>query len=201
MAGKKYQQLKTKIGLSKSYSLEEAIRIIKENKIANFEESVELHLRLGIDPKKTEEQVRGSVILPHGTVKRKKIAAFVTPEKEAEAKSAGAEIVGGQDLINQIREKKSCDFDVAVAEPALMKDLASIAKILGPKGLMPNPKAGTVTTEIKKTIEELKGNKISFKNDPDGNLHQVLAKISWPEEKIIGNIRACLLYTSPSPRD
>ncbi len=198
MSGKKYQQAEAKIDSNKVYALEEAVKFIKENKTASFDESVELHLRLGVDPEKTEELVRGSVILPHGTVKRKKIAAFVRSEKINEAKSAGADIVGGQDLINQIKESKRCSFDLAVAEPALMKELASIAKILGPKGLMPNPKAGTVTENVKETIAELQGGKITFKNDADGNLHLVLAKVSWPENKILENIKICLAAVNRS---
>ncbi len=179
-----------KIDKTKEYSLEEALDLIKKNPSAKFEESIEIHLRLGINPKKTEQQVKGTVILPHGLGKEKKIAAFVTPEKEEEAKKAGADIVGGTDLIEQIKKSGKCEFDLAVAEPALMKDLAQIARILGPKGLMPSPKNETVSTNIGQTIKELKKGKITFKNDDSGVLHQVVGKISWPLEKLKENIEA-----------
>jgi large subunit ribosomal protein L1 len=188
--GKKYKEIVSKIDLSKVYSLDEAIDFIKNNPAAKFDESIELHINLGIDPKKVEQQVRGMAILPYGTGKKKRIAAFVTPSKLKEAKEAGADVVGGIDLIEEINRTGKCDFDIAIAEPDLMKDLAKIAKILGPKGLMPNPKSGTVTTEIKKTIEEFIGGKVEFKNDPYGIIHQVVGKVSWPKENIKKNILA-----------
>lgn len=190
--GKKYQQIKKKLDPSKIYTLDEAIDFIKKNPAAKFDESIEIHITLGIDPSKTEQQVRGSVNLPAGDLKKKKIAAFVAPAKVAEAKEAGADIVGGVDLIEKINETGKCDFDIAIAEPAIMKDLAKIAKILGPKGLMPNPKSETVTTDIKKTIGELSKGKINFKSDSQGIIHQALAKISWPIENIKKNILAFL---------
>jgi len=192
MLGKRYQKIKKEINSSKVFTLEEAIDFFKKSPHAHFDETIEIHLKLLIDPQKTEQQIRGVVILPYGTVKKKRIAAFVSPAKEAEVKEAGADLVGGVELINKIQETKKCDFEVAVAEPILMKDLARIAKILGPKGLMPNPKVGTVSTEPKKVVEELKKGRIVFKNDEGGNLHQGLAKVSWPKESILGNIKAYL---------
>ena len=147
---------------------------------------------MGIDSRKTEQQVRGTVILPHGGIKKQKIAVFVTPAKLKEAEKAGADLVGGQDLIDQIKETKKCDFDIAIAEPAIMKDLSQIAKILGPKGLMPSPKSETITTDIKKTIDQLKKGKVIFKNDAGGNLHLSLGKISWKNEKIKDNFEIFL---------
>lgn len=190
--GKKYQQIKSKIDSTKTYSLDEAIDFIKKNPAANFDESIEIHITLGIDPSKTEQQIRGSVNLPAGILKKKTIAAFVTPDKTAEAKEAGADIVGGQDLIEAIRTTEKCDFDIAIAEPVMMKDLAKIAKILGPRGLMPNPKSETITTNLKKTIEELAKGKINFKNDSSGIVHQALGKLSWPPENTKKNITALL---------
>lgn len=190
--GKKYQQIKSKIDLTKTYSLDEAIDFIKKNPAANFDESIEIHITLGIDPSKTEQQIRGSVNLPAGILKKKTIAAFVTPDKTAEAKEAGADIVGGQDLIEAIRTTEKCDFDIAIAEPVMMKDLAKIAKILGPRGLMPNPKSETITTNLKKTIEELAKGKINFKSDSSGIVHQALGKLSWPPENTKKNITALL---------
>jgi large subunit ribosomal protein L1 len=192
MHSKKYQEIKKKID-SEAYSLDKAIDFIKENKAANFEEAVEIHIRLGINPKKTEQQVKGGLILPGGEVKKKKIAAFVSPENEKEAQEAGADLVGGKELIAKIKDEKKCDFDVAIAEPKIMKDLSQIAKILGPRGLMPNPKTNTVTTDIKKTIAELKKGKVNFRNDAGGNIHQAIAKVSWPKEKIKDNLEAFIL--------
>lgn len=192
MRGKHYQQIKSKIDSTKTYSLDEAIKFIKENPAANFDESIEVHLKLGIDPQKTEQHVRGVAVLPSGLAKKRRIIAFVSPAKVEEAKEAGADLVGGLDLIEKIKETEKCNFDLAVAEPELMKDLAKIAKILGPKGLMPNPKTKTVTNDIKSTLKELAGGRINFKNDEGGNLHQVLAKVSWPAEKIKENIKAFL---------
>jgi len=181
---------KTNFDNEKAYSLDEAFKLVKENAKAKFDESLEVHIRLGIDPKKGEQQVRGTVVLPHGTGKSKKIAVFT--EKEKEAKDAGADIVGGEELIKKIKTKGVIDFDVAVATPDMMPKLAQIAKILGPKGLMPSPKNETVTTDIKKTVKELKGGKITFKNDETCNLHQLIGKISWDENKLKENLEALL---------
>lgn len=166
----------------------QAIETIKQNAKAKFDESLEVHLRLGIDSSKSEQQVRGNLILPHGTGQKKKIAVF-TEEKVKEAKEAGAEIVGGKELIEKILKTKRCNFEIAIAEPGIMKDLSKIAKILGPKGLMPSPKNNTVTSDIVKTIEELRLGKIIFKNDDTGNVHQVLGKVSWPIEKLLENFK------------
>lgn len=185
---KKYQEIKKKIDPQKLYSLEEAIDFIKENKVAKFDESVEIHLRLKIDPNKPEQHVKGNVVLPFPLEKSKKIVCFVEPEKEKEAKEAGADYVGGKELIEKIKTTKKIDFDVAIATPAMMKDLASIAKILGPKGLMPSPKQETLTNDISRVIKEIKKGKISFKNDETGNIHQIVGKVSWDKEKIISNI-------------
>ncbi|MFN3301639.1 MAG: 50S ribosomal protein L1 [Patescibacteria group bacterium] len=189
--GKKYQEIKKKIE-KKEYSLEEAIDFIKKNKAAKFDESIEIHLNLRINPKKTEENIKGDVILPYGGFSQKKIAVFVEPEKEKEAKEAGADIIGGKELIEKIKETSNIDFDIAIATPKMMKELTSIAKILGPKGLMPSPKTGTLTENIKEAINEFKKGKIFFKNDEGGNLHLVVGKVSWEKEKIIANIKAFL---------
>lgn len=187
MRSKKYQEIKNKIE-DKIYSLDEALDFIQKNKAANFEENIELHINLGINPRKTEQQVKGSAVLPEGEVKKKKIAAFVSKKNSKEAKEAGADLIGGEELIEEIKNTKKCDFDVAVAEPDLMKNLSQIAKILGPRGLMPTPKTGTVTDDIKEAITDLKQGKVNFRNDSGGNIHQLIAKISWPKEKIKKNI-------------
>ncbi|MDD2647125.1 MAG: 50S ribosomal protein L1 [Patescibacteria group bacterium] len=186
--GKKYQEIKAKVNINKAYTLDEVIDFIKNNHVAKFDESIELHIKLGIDPTKTEQNVHGSVVLPSGSLKKKRIAVFATPAKIEEAKSAGADIVGGQELIEQIKASGKCDFDVAIAEPAIMKDLAQVAKVLGPKGLMPTPKTEAITTDFKKTIAELSGGKTNFKSDASGIVHQAVARISWPTDKIKANI-------------
>ncbi|GBE16413.1 50S ribosomal protein L1 [bacterium BMS3Abin15] len=186
--GKKYKDVFKKIDESKSYSIDEAIKLVKENKIAKFDESVEAHVNLSIDTKKGEEQVRGAVVFPHGTGKTKRIAV-VTSTKEKEAKDAGADIVSGEDLIEKIKSGKM-DFDVLLATPEMMPKLAPVAKILGPKGLMPSPKTETVTQDVKKTVESLKKGKSNFKNDDSGNIHQVFGKLSFDEDKLKENLKA-----------
>ncbi len=176
------------------YTIEDAINICKQSSKAKFDESVEVHFRLGIDPRKGDQQIRSTVALPHGTGKIVKIAAFVTPEKEKEAKDAGADIVGGEDLIEKIKKTEKTDFDIAIAEPVIMRNLAKIAKILGTRGLMPSPKNETITTNPKKTIQELKKGKVSFKNDKNGNIHVSIGKISFDEKKLLENYTA--LFTT-----
>jgi large subunit ribosomal protein L1 len=184
--GKKYRAAAEKLDRNKTYALEEAVKFMRENKTAKFDESVEIHIKTNIDPKKGDQQVRGTVVLPHGTGKSKKIAVITSGAQE-EAKKAGADIVGGEEMIEKIAKK--IDFDVLVATPEMMPKLAKVAKILGPKGLMPNPKTETVTTKIKETVEALKKGKAAFKNDDTGNIHQLVGKVSFEEEKLQENIK------------
>jgi len=188
MRSKRYQKIKLNIDKKKDYSLEEAIEIIKENASAKFDETIELHVQLGINARKTEQQARGTVTLPHGVVKKRKIIAFVEENKIKEAEKAGADLAGGKKLIQKIKEDGSCNFDLVVAHPDLMADLTQVAKILGPKGLMPSPKTGTINVDVPALIKELRSGKITFKNDAGANLHQAVAKVSWTTEKIQGNI-------------
>lgn len=176
----------------KIYTAEEALELVKKTANTKFKGAVEVHVRLGIDPKKTDQSVRGSVSLPNGTGKTKKIAAFVSESKEKEAKEAGAAIVGGEDLIKKIKETGATDFDVAVAEPAVMKSLAQIAKILGQRGLMPNPKTGTVTENISGIIKEISAGKVDFKNDESGNLHQIIGKTDFETAKLYENFKVLM---------
>lgn len=176
----------------KSYPIEEALEIVKKLNKAKFDASVEVHFRLGINTKKGDQQVRGAVSLPNGTGKTVKVAAFVSSENEKAAKAAGADLVGGDELIAEIKKTEKTDFQVAVAEPAMMKNLAVIAKILGTRGLMPSPKNETVTTNPAKTIEELKKGKISFKNDDTANVHTVIGKISFDTKKLAENYQSLL---------
>jgi len=191
MPGKRFLQLKKMIKKDHFYSLDEALNLVKKTAKAKFNESVEIHLKLGIDPKKSDQQVRGIALLPYNLGKTKKIAVFTENQKEA-AKKAGAEIVGGKELIEEISKTKKINFDLALATPEIMKDLAKIARILGPKGLMPNPKTETVTTDVKKTIQEFKKGKISFKNDDSGNVHGIIGKVSQEKEKLKENLLAFL---------
>ncbi len=174
----------------KIYFPEEAIEMAKKTANTKFRASIEVHVRLGIDPKQSDQGVRGSVRLPAGTGKSKKIAAFVTEAKEKEARAAGAELVGGEDLVKKIKETGKTDFDIAVAEPAMMKNLAQVAKILGQRGLMPNPKTGTVSEHVGAAIKEIAAGKVEFKNDDSGNLHQIIGKADFDTEKLMQNFRA-----------
>ncbi|HSR88778.1 MAG TPA: 50S ribosomal protein L1 [Candidatus Udaeobacter sp.] len=189
---KRMAALKAKVDKSKTYSLEEAVKLLNETSGVKFDASVEIHANLGIDTKKTEQQVRATVVLPHGTGKTKTIAAFVSADKEKEAKEAGADFIYGEEEIKKIKDTGKIPFEIAVTTPDMMPKLASIAKVLGPKGLMPNPKTDTVGTNIKKMIEELKKGKITFKNDDGGNVHQVVGKLSFGEANLKENINALL---------
>ncbi len=187
---KRYKSVKEKIDRTKAYGIDEAMKMLIDGANAKFDESVEVHFRTNINPKQADQQIRGSIVLPHGTGKEKKIAVFAEGDQAQEAKDAGAEIVGGEELVAQIKKTKTVDFDVAVATPDMMRKLAMVAKVLGPKGLMPSPKTETVTTDIKKTVEQLKKGKLNFKNDDTGNIHQLVGKISFGEDKLKENITA-----------
>ncbi len=184
---KRYRALKEKVEAGKTYSLDEALALLKDAGNTTFEAGVELHVRTGIDVKQSDEQVRGTASLPHGTGKKQKIAA-ITSNPDA-AKAAGAHIAGGEELIKDIQAGKM-DFDVLVAEPAFMPKLAPVAKILGPRGLMPSPKNGTVSPDIAKAIDELSKGKISFKNDNTGNIHMVVGSALFSADKLRENIQA-----------
>lgn len=188
--GKSYKAVFAKIDAEKTYTPEEIFAFLKENKVVKFDESVEVHVRLGINAKKSNEVVRATVILPQGTGRSQKVAV-ITSTKEKEATDAEADLVGGESLIEDIKSGKVVPgqaFDVLLATPEMMPKLALIAKILGPKGLMPSPKTETVTPKIKEAVEMLKkGKKISFKNDDTGNLHQVIGKLSFTAEALLEN--------------
>jgi len=186
------KQEEKKIDKFKRYPLEEAIKMTKSLSKTKFDASVEVHFRLGIDPKKGDQQIRSAVSLPHGTGKTVRVAAFVSPEKEKEAKEAGADLVGSEDLIAEIKKTEKTDFEVAVAEPMMMKNLAQIAKILGTRGLMPSPKNETVTPNPAKAIKELKKGKVSFKNDDTANIHVAIGKVSFSDEALKENYETLL---------
>jgi len=186
--GKKYKAIVEKIDKSKDYSVEEALKIIVEGKIAKFDESVEVHMDLNVDAKKGDQQIRGSITLPHGTGKTKRVGV-ITSTKADEAKKAGADLVGDESLIEKIK-KGEIEFDVLVATPEMMPKLAGVARVLGPKGLMPNPKTDTVTEKIAEIVEMLKKGKLDFKNDKTGGIHQSIGKVSFGEDKLKENFEA-----------
>lgn len=183
---KRYKNTQAKIEKGKIYSIEDAVKIIKNDKI-KFDAGVEIHVRLGIDPKKSEQIVRGVVQLPHGTGKVKRVIAFVAPEQEKDALEAGADIIGTDEVIQKIKATSKIDFDVAVATPNMMKKIAPIAKILGQKGLMPNPKTETIGPDVKKLVAGVKAGKATFKNDDSGNVHALIGKASFEENKLSEN--------------
>jgi len=189
---KRMAALSAKVDKNKTYELSEAIKLLTETSGVKFDASVEVHANLGIDGTKGDQQVRSVAVLPHGTGKTKKVAAFVSAEKEKEAKEAGADFVYGEEDIKKIKDTGKIEFEVAVTTPDMMPKLAGIAKILGPKGLMPNPKTETVGPNIKKMIEDLKKGKITFKNDDTGNMHQIVGKLSFGEQKLSENITTFL---------
>lgn len=189
---KRFEGVKKLVDKTKTYSIDEAVALVKKAATAKYDEAVELHVRLGIDATKSDQQVRGTIALPHGVGKSKRVAAFVESTKEEEAKQAGADLIGGEELIEKISQKGSVDFDVAVASPAMMPKLAKLAKLLGPRGLMPNPKTDTVGPNVGKMVSEQKAGKQSFKNDATGNIHQIFGRASFTEDQLKENLKALM---------
>ncbi|MFZ6015787.1 MAG: 50S ribosomal protein L1 [Patescibacteria group bacterium] len=185
---KRYSEAQKLVDKTKLYTVDEAVALAKKTATTKFKSSVEVHVRLGIDPKKSDQVVRATLVFPHSIGKSKKIAAFVNADKVKEAEEAGAEIAGGEELINEISQKGTINFDVAVATPDMMPKLAKLAKILGPKGLMPNPKTDTVGPNVKKMVEDLKKGKVAFKNDQAGIIHQAIGKTDLSEAEIKENL-------------
>ncbi|NPA53795.1 MAG: 50S ribosomal protein L1 [Aquificae bacterium] len=188
--GKKYLNALKLVDKNKAYSLEEAVETIKEmEKVLQrkFDETVELIFRLGVDPKYADQMVRGSVVLPHGLGKELKVLVITQGEKVKEAEEAGADYVGGEELINKILNENWLDFDVVIATPDMMPKVAKLGRILGPRGLMPNPKVGTVTQDVKKAVAEAKKGRVEFKVDKTGNLHVPIGKVSFDNQKLVEN--------------
>lgn len=183
---KKRKVANTKVDKSKVYSLKDAASLVKEINCTKFDSSVDLHIRLGVDPKKADQQVRGTVSLPHGTGKTKKVLVLCTPDKEAAAKDAGADYVGLDEFITKI-ESGWVDIDVIIATPAVMPKIGKLGKVLGPRNLMPNPKTGTVTNDVAAAVNEVKGGKIAFKVDKTGIVHASIGRISFSPEKLTEN--------------
>jgi large subunit ribosomal protein L1 len=183
---KKRKAAEAKIDKTKVYSLKDASALVKDINTTKFDASVDLHIRLGVDPKKADQQVRGTVTLPHGTGKTKRVLVLSTPDKEAEAKGAGADYFGLEEFIQKI-EGGWTDVDVIIATPSVMPKIGKLGKILGPRNLMPNPKTGTVTNNVAEAVNEVKGGKIAFKVDKAGIVHASIGRVSFAPEKIAGN--------------
>lgn len=188
---KKFLDYRSKIDRLKKYPLDEAVQILKEKHYTKFDESVEVAVRLGVDPKHADQMVRGTVALPNGTGKKVRVAVFAQGEKAAEATGAGADFVGAEDLAEKIKGGWT-DFDVAVATPDMMKVLGPLGKVLGPRGLMPNPKTGTVTMDVARTVKELRGGRIEFRVDKQANVAVAVGKLSFEANQIVENAAAFL---------
>lgn len=186
MITKKRKVANAKVDANKAYSLKEASALVKEVNTTKFDSSVDVHIRLGVDPKKADQAIRGTVSLPHGTGKTKRVLVLCTPDKEAEAKSAGADHVGLDEFISKI-EGGWTDIDVIVATPAVMPKIGKLGKVLGPRNLMPNPKTGTVTNDVAAAVTDLKGGKIAFKVDKVGIIHASIGRVSFTADKIAEN--------------
>ena len=189
--GKKYVAAAERVDKTKEYSFGEAAQILKDAAYVKFDETVEFAARLNVDPKKADQQVRGTVVLPHGTGRSMKVLVLTQGDKEKEAQAAGADFVGGAEFIEKIKEGWT-DFDVAVATPDMMSEVGKLGKILGPRGLMPNPKTGTVTFEVEKAVKEAKAGKVEYRVDKAGNIHVGIGKISFTPEQISENARTLL---------
>ncbi|MFZ4454379.1 50S ribosomal protein L1 [Salibacterium aidingense] len=189
--GKKYQDAVQLIDKEQEYNTEEAIELVKKTSIANFDETVEAAVRLGLDPRKNDQQLRGAVVLPHGTGKTQRVLVFAKGEKAQEAEEAGADYIGEEDLVNKVQQGWF-DFDVVIATPDMMAQVGKLGKILGPKGLMPNPKTGTVTMDVTKAVEEVKAGKVEYRVDKSGNIHAPIGKISFDTDKLAENFKALI---------
>ena len=189
--GKKYIKAMELVEKHKAYTKEEAIELVKKTSTSNFDGSVEIAVRLNVDTKKTDQQVRGALVLPNGTGKAKRVLVLTKNDAQSKAaKDAGAEFVGGEDLIDKIAKENWLDFDVIIATPEMMPLLGKIGKLLGPRGLMPNPKTGTVTTDVTKAIEDVKKGRIEFRTDSYGNVHAIIGKVSFDAAKLVENLDA-----------
>lgn len=190
--GKKYTDSKKLIEQNKQYDPEEAVALVKQTGKAKFDETIELSVRLGVDPRHADQQVRGTVVLPHGTGKKVRVLVFAKGEKAEEARAAGADYVGDTDLADKIKNENWFDFDVAVATPDMMGVVGKIGRILGPKGLMPNPKTGTVTMDLTKAIEEIKAGKVEYRIDKTAIAHVPIGKASFEAEKLNENLNVLM---------
>lgn len=186
---KKYAEALSKVKKGKLYSLEEAVKLVKETSTSKFDGTVEIAVRLNLDTKKNDQQLRGAIVLPHGTGKTKKVLVLAKGDAAKSAEEAGADYVGDVDMINKIEKENWFDFDVIIATPEMMPMLGKLGKILGPKGLMPNPKTGTVTMDTKKAVEDVKKGRVEYRTDSYANVHALVGKVSFEDEKLVDNIK------------
>jgi large subunit ribosomal protein L1 len=184
--GKKYETASKQVE-ARPYQLEEAIPLLQKIKFAKFDETVEVHMRLGVDPKHADQMVRGTVVMPNGLGKSKKVLVIAGADRQKEAQEAGADIVGGEEIVNRIQSEGWTDFDAVIATPDMMRSVGKLGKVLGPRGLMPNPKTGTVTTDVGKAIKEIKAGKVEFRVDKTGIIHSPVGKLSFDTNKLIEN--------------
>jgi len=199
--GKKYVAACEKIEKNKVYSKEEAVKLAKETSTSKFDATVEVAVRLNLDTKKADQQLRGAIVLPHGTGKTKKVLVVARGENATKAKEAGADYVGDVDMLEKIEKENWFDFDVMIATPDMMPLLGKLGKVLGPKGLMPNPKTGTVTTDVAKAVSEVKAGRVEYRTDSFGNVHGIIGKVSFTEEQLLDNLdafMATILKVKPS---
>ena len=187
---KRYTEALSKIEKGKLYTLEEAVKLVKETSISKFDGTVEIAVRLNLDTKKNDQQLRGAIVLPHGTGKTKKVLVLAKGDAAKVATEAGADFVGDVDMITKIEKENWFEFDVIIATPEMMPLLGKLGKVLGPKGLMPNPKTGTVTTDTKKAVEDVKKGRVEYRTDSYANVHALVGKVSFEEEKLVDNVKA-----------
>jgi len=199
--GKKYLEVASKVDKTKVYTLDEAVKLVKETSVSKFDGSVEIAMRLNLDTRKSDQQLRGAIVLPSGTGKEKKVLVVAKGDNAKAAKEAGADFVGDVDILEKIEKENWLDFDVMIATPDMMPLLGKLGKVLGPKGLMPNPKTGTVTTDVKKAISDVKKGRVEYRTDSYGNVHGLVGKVSFTEEQLKDNIKAfvsVILKSKPS---
>lgn len=187
---KKYTEAISKFEKNNAYSLEEAVKLVKETSTSKFDGTVEIAVRLNLDTKKNDQQLRGAIVLPHGTGKSKKVLVLAKGDAAKAASAAGADFVGDVDMITKIEKENWFDFDVIIATPEMMPLLGKLGKVLGPKGLMPNPKTGTVTTDTKKAVDDVKKGRVEYRTDSYANVHAIVGKVSFDDNKLVENIKA-----------
>jgi len=190
-SGKKFAAAAAQVE-ARPYAVEEAVTLVQKIKFAKFDETVEVHMRLGVDPKHADQMVRGTVVLPHGLGKSKRVLVIATGDKLREAEAAGADIFGGEEMVTRIQSEGWTDFDAVIATPDMMRSVGRLGKILGPRGLMPNPKTGTVTTDIAKAVEETKAGKVEFRVDKTGVIHAPVGKVSFDNSKLLENTQTLI---------
>jgi len=189
--GKKYEAAAKQVQ-AKPYQLAEAVPLVQKIKFTKFDETVEVHMRLGVDPKHADQMVRGTVVLPHGLGKAKRVLVIASGDKLREAEDAGADFVGGEDVVNRIQGENWIDYDAVIATPDMMRSVGRLGKVLGPRGLMPNPKTGTVTTDVRNAVQEIKAGKVEFRVDKTGVIHAPVGKVSFATDRLLDNANSLI---------